>query len=160
MFHAKMNDEEDDELPGFDDEEEGQEQPQEIVEEVEEIVDRGRAGRRGSPHRACSRQASARTQSQESQEGEPEEKEGQGQAEEERKKGACEEIALQETQEALALFANARCDWQDSRGRVRELIHAASRISLFGCRPSRFDRPRKSKASSAGVSHFEMFFLP
>ena len=35
MFHAKMNEEEDDELPAFDDEAEGEEQPQEIVEEVE-----------------------------------------------------------------------------------------------------------------------------
>ena len=37
MFHAKMNDEEDDELPAYEEEEEGQEQPSETIE-VEEIV--------------------------------------------------------------------------------------------------------------------------
>jgi outer membrane biosynthesis protein TonB len=37
MFHAKMNDEEDDELPAYEEEEEGQEQPVEAIE-VEEIV--------------------------------------------------------------------------------------------------------------------------
>jgi hypothetical protein len=36
MFHAKMHDEDDDELPRFD--EEGQEQPTEILEEVEEVI--------------------------------------------------------------------------------------------------------------------------
>ena len=32
MFHAKMHDEDDDELPGFDEDEEGPEQSPEIVE--------------------------------------------------------------------------------------------------------------------------------
>ncbi|MGC2331773.1 MAG: hypothetical protein WA581_09990, partial [Candidatus Acidiferrales bacterium] len=37
MFDAKMHDEDDDELPGFDEEEEGPEQSPEIVE-VEEVI--------------------------------------------------------------------------------------------------------------------------
>ena len=52
MFYAKMNDEEDDELPRYDEEEEGQEQPAEIVEKWKKSSSRKSRGRsRKDPRR-------------------------------------------------------------------------------------------------------------
>jgi len=99
MFCAKMSDEEDDELPGFDEEEKGQEQPSEPIE-VEEIIveeepeeekNRGTCGPRSPEVRA-------QAESEEGQEGSSE-KESEEQTESEGKsnKGAAEEEQAEET---------------------------------------------------------------
>ena len=87
MFYAKMHDEEDDELPRYEEDDEAQEQPGDVVEEIEEITitevepEEEEAEAPAVPRRA---QACRRTET--GGEEASGQKEGQGQAQERRQK--------------------------------------------------------------------------